>query len=121
MVLSTTDTLASLVKVQHWPMSIWVLLLTSLAGFLIHYSRRPPFPPNAPYLFTKGKGQWPIIGALRYFHHRADFIKEGMHASPNGAFSFYWGKLRIVNVSSTEEGRKFFFDTPDKQLSFSKG
>jgi hypothetical protein len=115
----TMESLASLLRVQDWPMSIWVLLLTALAVFAAQYARPPAFPAKAPAPY-KGPGVWPVIGALRFFHQRANFIQDGMHASPTGNFSFWWGKLKIVSVSGAE-GRKFFFESPEKNLSMTKG
>ncbi|KAH9996992.1 cytochrome P450 6A1 [Xylariaceae sp. FL0662B] len=99
-----------------WPSSIWVLLLSSLVLLLFRVFRRPSLPANAPKWWKTG--DWPILGALRFYKDRRDFYTEAVRDSPTGSFSFYVGKKQIVGLSGPE-GRKFFFESRD--LNFSAG
>ncbi|KAK3326234.1 cytochrome P450 6A1 [Apodospora peruviana] len=101
---------------QAWPAAVWILLLTTAVSLLALVFWRPSFPKNAPK-FSKAD-DWPLVGALRFFSDRRNFLLYGTNQSQSGSFSFYLGKYRIVAVSGPE-GRKAFFDS--KELSMPEG
>ena len=60
----------------------------------------------------------PVLGCPRYFSDRLAFVTEGIRSTATGNFSFYFGKLQIVNLAGSE-GRKLFFESKD--LNFAEG
>lgn len=106
----------TLLNLEAWPASVWVVLLTGLATLATQLFRRPSLPKNAPG-WWKGE-DWPIAGALRFYSARRDYFRNAVKHSSTGNFSFYIGKKQIVGLSGPE-GRKTFFDSRD--LSFTEG
>ncbi|KAH7039996.1 cytochrome P450 [Microdochium trichocladiopsis] len=98
------------------PTSLWLLLATASAATLIKVFWRPSIPKNAPKWWKKG--DWPVLGAIRFYSARADFMLEAMKHTPGGNFTFYIGKKQIVAVTG-EEGRKTYFD--NRELGFAEG
>ncbi|RYO88763.1 hypothetical protein DL766_005187 [Monosporascus sp. MC13-8B] len=101
---------------QKWPASVWVLLLTGLATLAVQVFWRPALPKNAPK-WWKG-GDWPVLGALRFYSQRADFYREAISHSPSGNFSFYMGKKHLIGLSGPE-ARRTFYDS--RELSLNEG
>ncbi|KAK3327772.1 cytochrome P450 6A1 [Cercophora scortea] len=109
-----TLNMESITQFQNWPAAITVLVLTSFVFLVIHHVRRPSFSKGAPRFFSVG--DWPIVGALRFWTDRLNFVNHGIHSSPSGNFSFYFGRNQIVGVSGAE-GRKTFFESKDLSLT----
>ncbi|KAM3418058.1 hypothetical protein BST61_g6264 [Cercospora zeina] len=101
---------------QAVPLAIGCLLvLTSLILYVFH---KPAFPKNAPKL--TGHDTIPLIGAVKFFTRRIDFINLGQSHSPTGNFGFYAGMHPVIALSGrTVEHRRVFFE--DKRMSFSEG
>ena len=95
-----------------WPTALAVLLPALYAGYSL--LDRPSFPHNAPALFDSA----PVVGALRFFSDRNNFLRGLAERSPSGQASFYFGKLRIVGLAGPE-GRKTFFES--RELDFNTG
>lgn len=98
---------------QSWPASLWVLLLTGLATLAVQVCWRPALPKKAPKWWKEG--DWPVLGAIRFYSQRADFYREAISHSPSGNFSFYMGKKQLIGLSGPE-ARKVFFDSRDLSL-----
>lgn len=98
----------------NWPLSVHLILATTL--FLAFWSilTRPSFPQTAPKL-VRG---WPLLGSLGFFRARADFLTEGKLQSPNGQFSFYYGPHAIVALSG-QEARLALYGS--RGLNFAEG
>ena len=75
--------------------------------FYISLVQRPPFPSNAPKVFSSN---YPILGALGFWTARRDFWHQATRESKTGNFSFYVGKNPVIGVSS-EEGRQMFLNS----------
>ncbi|KAK0720332.1 cytochrome P450 6A1 [Lasiosphaeris hirsuta] len=109
-------------RLHDLPPAVWLVIGTSLIYILAKAVQaavqRPPLPEGTPKLLTAGPWDWPVLGALRFFSDRSNFIMDGVHSSSTGSFSFYFGQHHIVAVSGVE-GRKSFFES--KQLSMSEG
>ncbi|GIZ48001.1 hypothetical protein CKM354_001107600 [Cercospora kikuchii] len=92
-----------------------LLVLTSLVLYIFH---KPAFPKNAPKVTNHDS--IPLIGALKFFTRRIDFMKNGQSHSPTGNFSFYAGMHPVVGLSGKSvEQRRVFLE--DKRLGFSEG
>ncbi|KXJ96447.1 cytochrome P450 6A1 [Microdochium bolleyi] len=98
------------------PASVWLLLATASAATLVKLLWRPSIPKNAPKWWREN--DWPILGALRFYSARPDFMLNAARHTPGGNFSFYIGKKHLVALTG-EEGRKTYFD--NKDLGFSEG
>lgn len=105
-----------LMRPQAWPAALWVVLATSLAIFIYRLVQRPPLPSNAPKLWKEG--DWPLIGAVRFYIDKHDMFLEAQKSTSTGNFSFYVGKKQVVALSGSE-GRKTFFES--KELHLNKG
>jgi hypothetical protein len=92
-----------------------LLLVVTVIMFAIQQVHRPPMGKGAPKL---GVSMIPVIGAMRYYTRRGDFFADNIRASDTGNFSFYFGKKRIVGVSS-EEARRAYHESRD--LDFNIG
>jgi hypothetical protein len=103
-----------LLRPQTWPTTVWVLLATSLAIFTYRLLRQPPFPPNAPRFWKEG--DWPLIGAIRFYIDKHDMIHQAQKTTTTGNFSFYVGKKQVVSLSG-QEARKTFFESKDFHLN----
>ncbi|KAK3940840.1 cytochrome p450 6a1 [Diplogelasinospora grovesii] len=106
----------ALTNVQNWPATIWILLATAVITVTVNLLRRPAWPKSSPTLFKQGGGALPILGALRFFSDRRNFMVHGTQASRSGNFGFYFGKLQVVGMAGVE-GRKTFFESRDLNLS----
>lgn len=93
----------------NWIHCAWILTVTTLLLLLARSTQQVPFPKSAPQLI---KGNWPIVGALRFFTSRGPFLKEGASITKTGNFSFYCGKHRVVGLSGID-GRKTFYESKD--------
>ena len=74
------------------PFSVVAASLLGLASLFTYLFRKPPFPGNAPPLDTE---HIPILGALRFFTDRWDFVQRAQARSHNGNFSFYAGQCKF--------------------------
>ncbi|KAF2797426.1 cytochrome P450 6A1 [Melanomma pulvis-pyrius CBS 109.77] len=101
-----------MLQFQNWPISMYLLLITTLILLIARIVWQPPFPLAAPPLL---KESLPIVGALRFFSARANFCKDGASKTKTGNYSFYFGKYRIVGLSGVE-GRKTFYQSKDFSL-----
>ncbi|KAH0343929.1 cytochrome P450, partial [Aureobasidium melanogenum] len=100
--LGTSQTLLTVVS----------LALGILAAYL-YFNRA--LPEGAPPLI---KGDWPLIGPIKFWTRRWDFFKEAAKISANGNFSFHVGNHVVVGVSG-DEGRRSFID--NKHLDATTG
>jgi cytochrome P450 len=89
--------------------------LAVIASAVLYLFYRPPFPKNAPPL---ARDTLPILGSMKFFTQRWDFIRDASALSKSGHFSFYAGQWPVVAVRG-EEGRKIFFES--KALGFAEG
>lgn len=78
-------------------------------------SKRGPWPKNAP---KQTYTSWPIVGTMRFFSGRWDFLRDAAGHSSSGQHSFAVGGYDIVGLSG-EAGRRVFFES--KQLSLPDG
>jgi hypothetical protein len=91
------------VQVLTYLIVTFVLLCIKHAGPL----DRPVLPRGSPNLWSAY--HWPFIGsAWRFFRSRREMLLDGMHAVPDGIFSFYVFRKHVVHLSGVE-GRKTFF------------
>jgi hypothetical protein len=104
----------TVVQPQQWPATVWVLLITSAVYAMISLVWRPSFPKNSPKLFEA----YPILGALRFFSQRGDFLVQSHAQSKTENFSFYLGKRQVIGLGG-DDGRKVFFES--RQLDMSEG
>lgn len=98
---------------QDWPSSIWWLLFTSVVTLAVQIAWKPAFGAKAPPYVKVG--DWPVLGAWRFFTERYDFFRANQAASKTGNFSFYVGKLPVVAIAG-HEGRKTYFDTKELHM-----
>ncbi len=103
-------------RLQTWLATACILLLVAALAVVLDALRRPPFPKTAPQLIHRGA--FPVMGMMRFFSRRGDFMHNCIQATRTGNFSFYFGKLQIVGVSGVE-GRRTFFES--KELNMPKG
>ncbi|KAF2098210.1 cytochrome P450 [Rhizodiscina lignyota] len=103
---------------NQWLVLVPSFVITTLLVTIgvLYFNYNPSIPSNAPRPFSKYS--LPIIGALKFFTHREDFLFEGKKSSPNGNFSFIVGKYHVVGLSGPD-GRKKFFES--KELAFAEG
>lgn len=99
---------------------LWTIFLASVgvgvSSFVYHYIvTRPVFRGRAPKVVS---GNWPIVGALRFYTHRASFHTHAASKSSNGSFSYHVGRYPVVGLSG-EGGRSVFFE--DKRMDFDEG
>jgi len=99
----------------HLRLSVWVVA-AMLTAFLIDLLRRPSFPKNAP-AWWRGN-DWPIMGALRFYSHRASYMNNGFQHTSNAPFSFYIGQKHIIALAG-DAGRRVFYD--NKELKLAEG
>jgi len=90
-------------------------ILAILFFALLYSTRRVPWPKNAP---KQSFSEWPILGSLRFFSERWNFLREAAVHSLTGQHSFHVGGYSVVGLSG-EEGRHAFFES--KQLSLGEG
>ncbi|OAA56523.1 Cytochrome P450 [Niveomyces insectorum RCEF 264] len=103
-------------RFQNWPATVGILVIVALATFVVGLVRRPAFSKSAPQLVYGGG--YPVLGMLRFFSERRNFIRDAARATKSGHFSFYFGKLQVVNVSGIE-GRRTFLES--RELNMSEG
>ncbi|GAP85097.1 putative cytochrome p450 6a1 [Rosellinia necatrix] len=102
--------------IELWmPIVVLVCLafLVDAFGSVVH---QPALSRNAPKWFQLR--DWPILGAVRFYSHRSDFMTAGSRQSPTGNFSFRVGKKHVIGLSG-HDGRDVFFNS--KALDFSAG
>ncbi|ROT39892.1 cytochrome P450 6A1 [Sodiomyces alkalinus F11] len=104
----------ALLSPSTWPTSVYALLFTLLVYGISELARRAPFPSKAPRLVDS----IPILGALRFFTARGQFLSQSRDISPSGQYSFYAGKKQIIGLSGPD-GRRTFFES--RELNFPAG
>lgn len=62
------------------------------------------------------EGDWPLIGAVRFYIDKHDMFQQAQKTVTTGNFSFYIGKKLVVSLSGSE-GRKAFFECKDLHLN----
>ncbi|KAF2207132.1 hypothetical protein CERZMDRAFT_122786 [Cercospora zeae-maydis SCOH1-5] len=101
---------------QALPLAIGCLLF--LTSFVLYVFHKPAFPKNAPKLTSHNT--IPLIGAVKFFTRRIDFMSLGQSHSPTGNFGFYAGMHPVIGLSGKSvEQRRVFFE--DKRMGFSEG
>lgn len=91
-----------------------VLILVCFTAYTKLFSR-PALHPKVPPLTH---GVYPILGALKFFTRRWDFLRDAARASPTGNFSFFVGRKPVVGLTS-EASRQVFFD--NRHFGFAEG
>lgn len=108
-----TEAVLRLLENAHVSINIvFISVITVLVSILIRLAWRPAVPKTAPKLLNEG---YPILGMLRFFSDRSNFLSHGMATTKSGNFSFYFGKHHIINVSGID-GRMAFFESKDLNM-----
>jgi hypothetical protein len=100
-------------------MSPTLIVTTSLVAWftyvVVHALFLRKLPQNAPPI---AMGNYPVLGAVRFWTDRWGFIKDARRRSPTGNFSFYAGSNLIVGLSG-QKGRRLFYET--RELTLEEG
>ncbi|KAK0636368.1 cytochrome P450 6A1 [Bombardia bombarda] len=103
-------------QIQVFSNATWILLLSGVVYGFVRLTSRPKWPKTAPkFLKTE---DWPVLGALRFFSDRRNFVLHGTSQAESNNFSFYFGKHQLVGMGG-QDARKAFFES--KELSMSEG
>jgi hypothetical protein len=81
-------------------------LVVLLTYGLFHIAFLQRLPQSAPPLAV---GNYPVLGAVRFWTHRWDFFKDARRRSPTGNFTFHAGSNLIVGLSG-ENSRRVFYE-----------
>lgn len=98
--------------------SVLVLAVATALALIIKLQRNV-MPSNSPPLWKPD--DWPLLGALRFFTHRADMVLEAskfntISGSGSGNFSFFIGKKHVIGLGVSAQSRIRFFENKDMSL-----
>ena len=101
---------------EFYPSSLKILLplFIVLSTTTLLLNSRFSAPANAPL----ARGNYPIVGAVKFFSKRYEFHTRTAKESENGIFSFYVGRNLVIGISGPV-ARKTFFEA--QELDSAKG